>query len=118
MIHAILKYLRNRQSMKIRFLHIVVLLFVISQIFVSNFIDFTSAGEINKNTLNFYGTWTHIITGITLLPIAVIFALLVMREHGFKYFFPYLFGDFKQLKSDINNQTLKFCFIYCGIWGK
>jgi hypothetical protein len=107
MIHAILEYLRNRQSPKIRFLHIVVLLLVISQIVVSNYIDFTSAGEISKNTLNFYGTWTHIITGITLLPMAFVFALLVMREHGFKHFFPYLFGDFKQLKNDIN-KVIKF----------
>jgi hypothetical protein len=38
---------------------------------------------------------------------AFVFALLVMREHGFKHFFPYLFGDFKQLKNDIN-KVIKF----------
>jgi len=100
MIHTVLEYLRNRQSPKIRFFHIIVLLLAISQIFASNFIRFTNTGEISGNTLEFYGSWTHIITGITFLPIAFIFTFLVIREHGFKYFFPYLSGDFKQLKSD------------------
>lgn len=104
-IDTVLEYLRNRQPPKILFLHIVVLLLVISQIFVSNFIGFTDTGEIIRTTLKFYGTWTHIITGITLLPIASVFSLLVMRAHGFKYFYPYLFTDFNQLKRDI--KTLK-----------
>lgn len=102
MIHVVFEYLRSRQSPKIRFLHILVLLAVISQIFVSNFIGFTSAGEIGGSALRFYGTWTHIITGITLLPIALIFTFLVMGAHGFRYFYPYLFGDFGQLKSDFD----------------
>lgn len=102
MFHVILEYLRNRQPLEIRLLHIVVLLAVISQIFVSNFIGFTDTGEIGGNALRFYGTWTHIITGMILFPIALIFAALVIREHGFRYFFPYLFGDFRQLKSDID----------------
>ena len=102
MINAILGYLRNRQSPKIRFLHIVVLILVIVQIFVSNFIGFTKTGEIIGNALQFYGTWTHIITGIVLLPTACIFVFLLTNEHGFKYFYPYLFSDFKQLEIDIN----------------
>jgi hypothetical protein len=103
MMHTIFKYLRNRQSAKIRYFHIVILLLVISQIVVSNFIDFTNTGDISSDTLEFYGSWTHIITGMTLFPIAVIFLVFVTREHGLKYFFPYLFGDFSQLKSDIGN---------------
>lgn len=102
MIHSVLEYLRNRQPPKIRFFHIMVLLLVISQIFVSNFMGFTNTGEISGNTIKFYGTWIHIITGIILLPIALIFSFLTLKEHGFKYFFPYVFADFEQLKNDID----------------
>ena len=102
MKNAILEYLRNRQSPKIRFLHIVVLLLVIIQIFVSNFIGFTNTGEIIGNPMKFYGTWIHIIIGLALLPIACMFILLVERDHGLNHFYPYLFSDFKQLDNDIN----------------
>ena len=101
MIHSLFEYLRNRQTPKIRVLHIVVLLMVISQIVVSNFMGFTDTGEIKTNAINFYGTLTHICTGLTLLPIALIFAFLLIKEHGFRYFFPYIFGELNQVKNDI-----------------
>jgi Prokaryotic cytochrome b561 len=102
---ATLTYLRNRQSAQVVFLHIVVLLSAISQIIVSNFMGFSKTGAVSGKLIEFYATWTHIITGLALLPIAIVFAVLVLQEHGFKYFFPYLFGDFRQLQSDIG--TLK-----------
>ena len=101
-LHAVLAYLRNRQSPRIRFLHIVVLFLVISQIIISNFIGFTKTGQISGDTLTFYGTWAHIIMGLSLLPIGFVFAFLVLKEHGFQYFYPYFFSDFNQLKIDIN----------------
>ena len=103
MIHSVLEYMRSRQTPGIRYFHVIVFLLVLSQILVSNLIGFTSTGEVSRNTLQFYGTWTHICTGITLLPITIIFAFLLLKEHGFKYFYPYIFGDFNQLKSDITN---------------
>ena len=101
MIHSIFEYLRSRQTPKIRVFHIVVLLMAVSQIIVSNFIGFTGTGEIKRNAVNFYGTLTHIGTGLTLLPIALIFTFLLLKEHGLRYFFPYIFGDLKQVKMDI-----------------
>ena len=101
MVRSIFGYLRNRQTPKIRIFHIVVLLMVASQIVVSNFMGFTSTGEIKRNAVNFYGTLTHICTGLTLLPIALIFTLLLIKEHGVRYFFPYIYGDLNQVKLDI-----------------
>ena len=95
------RYLRNRQPAKIIALHIIVLLSALSQIVVSNFMGFTGAGGISTKSLNFYGTWTHITIGLCLLPITFVFLVVVIRERGFKYFFPYFYGDFTQLKSDI-----------------
>jgi len=104
-LREVWEYLRMRQSTKIRFLHLVVLLAVISQIIASNFIEFTKNGEIVGKPIDFYGTWIHILTGMVLLPVAIVFTFLLLKEHGFKYFFPYLFGTFEQVKNDID--TLK-----------
>jgi len=97
---TIINYLQQRQTPTIRFFHITVLLLVLSQIIVSNFIDFNDNGEINRNFIGFYGTWIHIITGLLLVPLALLFTFIELKQHGFKYFFPYLSGDNEQLKSD------------------
>ncbi len=99
-LHTVMQYLREQQPPVIMFLHIAVLLLVLSQIIISNFIELNN-GEISKHFIEYYGTWIHIITGIFLFPIFLIFAFLVIRNHGFKYFFPYLSGDYSQIKSDL-----------------
>ena len=95
-MHVAMNYLRERQPPAIRFIHIAVLLLVISQIIVSNFMGFNDAGEISTKGVDFYGTWLHII------PIAIIFIIVELNAHGFKYFFPYLSGDFSRLKTDFH----------------
>ncbi len=106
-VHAFFAYLRANQPPAIRYLHLIVLLAVISQILSSNFIHFTDNGAIGSGALTAIGTRIHIITGLTLLPIALIFALVSLKKRGFKYFYAYLFGDFAQIKADIA-QLLKF----------
>jgi cytochrome b561 len=100
-VHVAKKYLRERQPPAIRVFHIVVLLLVLSQILVSNFMGFTDDGEISTKGVEFYGTWIHIITGLLFFPVAVIFLIIELKAHGFYYFFPYLTGDYSQLKADI-----------------
>lgn len=94
-------YLSERQSPTIRVIHVVVLLLVISQIVVSNFMGFSDDGEISRKGIEFYGTWMHIITGLFIIPVALIFIAVELRSHGFGHFFPYLSGDVTQLKADI-----------------
>ena len=106
-IKATREYLRERQPPLIRFFHITIIFLLLSQIIVSNFMEFTDSGDISTNTINFYGTWLHLITGLFIIPIAIIFATVELRQHGFKYYFPYLSGEVAQLKNDIN-QLLKF----------
>ncbi|CCK76976.1 conserved hypothetical protein [Oleispira antarctica RB-8] len=103
----IMEYLRERQLPMVRYLHITIIILVISQIIVSNFMGFTSAGDISPNTIEFYGTWLHILTGLFIIPIAFVFIIIELKQHGFKYYFPYLSGEVEQLKNDIN-QLLKF----------
>jgi len=100
-IHMIYGYLRERQPPAVRFLHITILCLVLSQIIVSNFMGFTDNGEISKKTVEYYGTWIHIATGLSLLPLTFVFVYIELKRHGIKYFFPYFYGDFSQLKKDI-----------------
>ena len=62
-------YLRERQTAPIRYLHITIIILVLSQIIVSNFMDFNDAGEISTDGIEFYGTWLHIITGLFIIPL-------------------------------------------------
>lgn len=98
---TVMAHLRQRQSPLIMYLHLAILALVISQIIVSNFMEFTDAGEITDSTIEFYGTWLHIFTGLLIIPLALIFLTATFKEHGFKYYFPYLAGDLSQLKKDI-----------------
>ena len=102
-IHNAFKYLRERQPPVIRVLHITILCSVLSQIIVSNFMGFTDNGEVSKKTIEYYGTWVHISTGLSLLPIAFLFIYVELKRHGIKYFFPYFYGygNFFQLKEDL-----------------
>jgi len=100
-VSAFMAYLRQRQNPLILYLHLAILALVISQIIVSNFMDFTDAGKISDNITEFYGTWLHIITGLSVIPLALIFLAAVIRQRGFKYYFPYLTGDLSQLNKDI-----------------
>ena len=102
--HAISTYLRERQPPAVRFFHIAILFLVLSQILVSNFMEFTNSGEISRNFIEFYATWIHIISGLTLIPLSLIFITIELKRHGLRYFLPYLYGEFSQLKDDL--QTL------------
>jgi cytochrome b561 len=100
-IQIALEYLRERQPPVVRNLHITILCLVLSQIIVSNFMGFTDNGEVSKKTIEYYGTWIHICTGLSLLPIAFVFIYVELKRHGIKYFFPYFYGNFSQLKEDL-----------------
>jgi hypothetical protein len=100
-IHIMLEYLRERQPPMVWLLHITILCLVISQIFVSNFMGFADNGEVSRNTVEYFGTWVHIGTGLSLFPVTLVFIFIELKRHGMKYFFPYVYGDFSQLKKDL-----------------
>ncbi len=96
-------YLKNHQTPQIRIFHLVVMLLVILQVLNSSLLSFTKNGAISASLIFYLGTWCHILLGLVLIPLAVIFVLLCFREHGFRSFYPYLFGNFTQIKSDLNH---------------
>ena len=104
-IQITLQYFRERQPPAVRLLHVIILCLVLSQILVSNFIGFDNNGEVSKKTFEYYGTWVHIGTGLSLMPFSFGFIYIELKRHGIKYFFPYLYGNFSQTKKDM--QKLK-----------
>jgi cytochrome b561 len=101
LVRTFMQYLRERQPPLIRHLHLTILVLVISQIIVSNFMGFTDSGAISKHAVEFYGTWLHLSTGLFIIPVALGFLTVALRQRGFKYYFPYLTGEFSQLTADI-----------------
>ena len=105
LIHIMLEYFRERQPPMVRWLHMTILCLVLSQIVVSNFMGFADNGEVSRKSVEYFGTWIHIGTGLFLFPTTLVFIVIEIRRHGMKHFFPYVYGDFSQLKKDL--QQLK-----------
>lgn len=101
------QYLQERQTRSVSILHVAIIVLISSQLIVSNFTAFSDTGDISSNTIEFYGTWLHIITGLFLIPVAITFLIVELRRHSLKHFFPYLYGEFTQLGGDIKH-LLKF----------
>ena len=101
------QYLQERQTRSVSILHVAIIVLISSQLIVSNFMAFSDTGDISSNTIEFYGTWLHIITGLFLIPVAITFLIVELRRHSLKHFFPYLYGEFTQLGGDIKH-LLKF----------
>lgn len=54
------------QTRKIRVIHLLILLLVITQIIISNWMEIAKTGVIVDQGYQFYCTWLHIIIGISL----------------------------------------------------
>ncbi len=102
MLQFALKYFSDKFTPLVRYLHYSILIFVLMQIFISNFIEVSDDGVISQNFVENYATWMHIIIGLALLLLAIVFIIIELKKHGGSYFYPYLFGDLSQLKFDIN----------------
>jgi len=101
MLKVISKYFTEKLTPLVRYLHYVILFLVLLQILLSNFIEINDDGVIGQNIIEFYSTWAHISVGLSLVVLALVFAIVELSKHGILYFYPYLSGDFSQLKSDL-----------------
>ncbi len=101
MLQFTIKYFSEKFTPLVRYLHYLILILVLIQIFISNFMEVSNEGIISNNIVAFSATWIHIGIGLSLLLLAVIFIVVELKKYGTSYFYPYLFGDFSQLKSDL-----------------
>ncbi len=105
MLKTIKDYFNEKLPPVIRYCHFLIIFLVIAQILISEFIHVDKAGKLEQQGITYFATWTHIGIGLFMVAIASIFTIIELRKHGFAYFFPYLFGDFEQIKSDIRALT-------------
>lgn len=101
MLKFIMKYFSEKLTLSARYLHYLIFILVLAQILISNFMKITDDGQIGNGTGAYYATWIHIGIGLSLLGLAITFTIVELRKHGSPYFYPYLFRDFSQLKSDL-----------------
>lgn len=97
-VKKIWSYFGKTQPVWVRVLHLTTIVLVLSQFLTSNLIEIgSSAGA----PVFFLGAWTHILPGLILFGVTFVFALTEFLRRGLKFFFPYLWGDFSQLVSDL-----------------
>lgn len=101
LLNSIWKFFGIYQTRKIRVIHLLILLLVITQIVISNWMEIAKTGVIVDQGYQFYCTWLHIILGISLFFLVLYFIINCMKNKGIHYFFPYLFGDLSKIKKDI-----------------
>ncbi|MEY0116914.1 cytochrome b/b6 domain-containing protein [Providencia rettgeri] len=104
---SIWDFLGLYQTKRIRILHMLILLLVISQIIVSNWMTGTKSVVIPFFEETYLFTWIHIVSGFVLFFLTFFLVVLCFHQRGFRYFYPYLWGDFKQIKEDINSLLAK-----------
>jgi len=97
-VKRIWAYLARTQPVPIRVLHLMVILLVVSQLITSNLVRLDQVGY---GAAFSWGTWAHILPGLTLAAIMTIFVLVELFCRGLKDFYPYLWGNLAQLKSDV-----------------
>ncbi|MTC59226.1 cytochrome b/b6 domain-containing protein [Providencia rustigianii] len=101
LLKSIWQFFGIYQNKTTRLLHCFIFILVITQIIISNWMQVTKAGLIPTDGYSFYFTWIHIGIGFCLLFLAAFLILVCFSNRGFRYFFPYLWGDFTQIKNDI-----------------
>ncbi|MEW5249701.1 cytochrome b/b6 domain-containing protein [Microbulbifer discodermiae] len=95
-------YFDSKFSPVTKYLHFSLVVLVILQIVISNFMEINADGTIGQNVVEYFSTWLHIGVGLLVLGLSFIFVTVELNRRGFLYFFPYFSGNFHQLKSDIN----------------
>lgn len=98
-------FLGQYQKLFLRCLHLTLAALIIVQILNSNGMGFTSSQQIRPEITTELFTWMHISVGITLLCLCVVLVIYCLSTRGFRYFYPYLWGDFTQIIRDIKTLT-------------
>lgn len=96
-------YLGSYQKPFLRLLHLIIALLVIIQILNSNGMGLTPAQQIRPGLSYAIFTWMHIGIGLLAVVLTLLLTAYSLSTRGLRYFFPYLFGDLRQLKADIGD---------------
>lgn len=94
-------YLALNQPLFLRGLHGVIALLVIGQLLNSNGMALTSTHQLTSAALPRFFTVLHFSMGLVLLVLSVVLIGYCVQRRGVRYFYPYLWGDWVQLKQDM-----------------
>lgn len=100
-LKSIWLFLGKYQTPRIRDIHLVIVFLVLLQILLSNGMHFSKTGQIADGAAYFF-TIAHILFGLVTFLVAPIFIFFCFKEQGLRCFYPYLWGDFKQIKADFD----------------
>jgi hypothetical protein len=101
MLKHVWQYFGQTQPAFVRVLHLIILIGCVSQLITSNLVNLQDARSAGGSVAFDFGTWTHILPGLSLVVIAALFIAAELLRRGLKYFFPYLWGELSQLKADL-----------------
>ncbi|GAB4221889.1 MAG: cytochrome b/b6 domain-containing protein [Francisella sp.] len=87
------QYLGKVQGKSFRLIHISVALLVIIQILDSDYVH-------TRYGLNF-GAYLHICGGMLIAVLSILLIFSALEKRGLRYYYPYLFNDYSNLKSDL-----------------
>lgn len=93
-------FLGHYQTPRIRIVHLCVFLLVIVQIVISNFMHVPAEATTPMHGANWLFSWMHITVGWLLLFLTLALIIVCLRTRGAKFYYPYLWGDFSQLRRD------------------
>lgn len=98
-------FLGQYQKKFLRCLHLILVVLVITQILNSNGMGLSLSQKIKPEITSELFTWMHISIGITLLCLCIVLTIYCLLTRGFRYFYPYLWGDFTQIIRDLKILT-------------
>lgn len=94
-------YFLNAFSSLVRYLHYSVIVLVGVEILISNFMDLDHNQAISGGAINHFALWSHIVFGLLTLLVSLVFTAIEFKKYGLRYFYPYMYGDFDIIKSDL-----------------
>lgn len=93
-------FLGQYQTPTIRIVHLSVFLLVIAQIVISIFMQVPAQATTPMHGADWLFSWMHMAFGWLLLFLTLALTVICLRTRGAKFYYPYLWGDFSQLRRD------------------
>ena len=104
------RYIRRHfPNIALRYIHASLAILILFQILNSNLVHVSASGLVKDGGIGEFGLWVHGIFGIVASVLTILLCVFLLRSKSLKDFYPYLWGDFQQIKDD-GQQLLR------GVW--